>query len=269
MLGAIVHKILNQGPGAHLLGVTSRGAFVCTESDQVLFLSEESYAGPLTLNLVQNPVVLSQIKPGCLVSIQKGCLFFHGTEVWLSTDQAMEWNPPPSPVTPLSSSQRLPRLDWAIQQSNSQYSDFTPAELGVLQLALQTKQSVAILKSLQPILGRGNGLTPAGDDLVIGLLLTFNRWRSWLYKDFPVEQINRLITQAARVYTTALSASLIECATQGQADERLINALDSLVTGAPDLEACISRLLSWGSSSGEYVLRGMTLALNLPSRTGG
>jgi hypothetical protein len=60
-----------------------------------------------------------------------------------------------------------------------------------------------------------------------------------------------------------LSANLIECAASGKADERLIDALDGIMTGSPGPEECATLLLSWGNSSGGDSLAGMALALSL------
>ena len=65
--------------------------------------------------------------------------------------------------------------------------------------------------------------------------------------------------QKARIQTTHLSANLIECAIQGQADQRLMNALDGLMTTENAL-AWIDGLLTWGNSSGMDALAGMILA---------
>jgi hypothetical protein len=115
--------------------------------------------------------------------------------------------------------------------------------------------------ALQAFLGAGPGLTPSGDDLVIGLLLALNRWGDWLAGGFDIPKLSRLTSQAARQKTTGLSADLITCAGNGIADERLIAALDGLMTGDPSLTACAEMLLAWGASSGVDSLLGMGLAI--------
>jgi hypothetical protein len=60
--------------------------------------------------------------------------------------------------------------------------------------------------------------------------------------------------------TATLSANLIECASLGQADERLTGALDGLLSGAVDPDRIAASLAGWGSSSGAGVLAGMWLA---------
>jgi hypothetical protein len=64
------------------------------------------------------------------------------------------------------------------------------------------------------------------------------------------------------VKTTTLSANLIEIAAEGEADERLILALDSVFTGDPSPEKTAEMLISYGSSSGMDAFAGLALAVN-------
>ena len=72
----------------------------------------------------------------------------------------------------------------------------------------------------------------------------------------------RLI-ELARQKTTWLAAALIECAAEGQADERLITALDGIITGDLPPEECTRRLLAYGSSSGGDAWLGIGLGFTL------
>ncbi len=128
-----------------------------------------------------------------------------------------------------------------------------------LHAAFSTGQVTGILESLVAGLGSGPGLTPAGDDLALGFLLALNRWGDRLRPDLPLDRINRTLVEAARQNTTALSASLIECAAAGSADERLISALDGLVSGNLGEDRIVEHLLGWGHSSGAAAMQGMGL----------
>jgi hypothetical protein len=136
-------------------------------------------------------------------------------------------------------------------------------EIQQLQQALHSSQLAWIAPTLGSLLGFGSGLTPSGDDLAIGLMLTLNRWGETLVPGIELQELNHSVVQSAAIKTSALSANLIECAVNGEADERLINALDGIMTGIPDSEACARLLLSWGNSSGGDTLTGIALALSL------
>jgi len=111
------------------------------------------------------------------------------------------------------------------------------------------------------LLGIGQGLTPSGDDVVVGLLLMLNRWQAALWPDGDLDSLNRRVVESAYTRTTLLSANLIECAALGQADERLINVVDCIVTGHPSESECVPHVLGWGASSGIDALVGMALAV--------
>lgn len=135
------------------------------------------------------------------------------------------------------------------------------ARIEALRQAMEAGAPAGISAALAEFLGRGRGLTPAGDDLAAGLLLALNRWGAALHPGLDVSALNRNISLWARRRTTALAASLIECAAAGQADERLVRALDGLVSGNLPVAACCACLLDWGSTSGGDALAGMALAL--------
>jgi hypothetical protein len=140
---------------------------------------------------------------------------------------------------------------------------FTHPEIVQLIQALNRDEPAALGDALMPFIGRGNGLTPSGDDLLTGLLLMLNRWGAALYPglEIRIQTLNRAAIRASHQKTTLLSANLIECAALGQADERLVTALDGIITGQPEPSACANSLLAWGNSSGSDALAGITLAV--------
>jgi len=262
VLGTYARQILAQDQSASVLGVTSRGSFLLARSGFVLFLSRETYRGPLTLNLDSIDEIIEGIRPGDSLDIRDRNLFFYSCNLWISTGEADVWKPnDPSPVI-LSPVERQHRLNEVRNQVTTKSEFISAAELERLNQSIYSCDEIRIVGALEPFLGRGIGLTPAGDDLIVGLLLTLNRWGNLLCPSLRLEYINQPIVQAARQRTTALSACLIECATQAQADERLILALDSLLTGKPEQATCVSCLHGYGSSSGIDAFNGMAMALN-------
>jgi hypothetical protein len=113
---------------------------------------------------------------------------------------------------------------------------------------------------LEGLLGLGSGLTPSGDDLTMGFLLYLKRWGHVLAPGLDLATLAPVIVPLATRKTTTLSANLIECALNGQANERLLLALDGILTGEPDPATCASYLAGWGNTSGLDALVGMALA---------
>ena len=110
---------------------------------------------------------------------------------------------------------------------------------------------------LTPLLGHGRGLTPSGDDFILGVLLLLSRYTAAR----PSQDFAPLI-EAAYQKTTTVSANLLEAAARGLADERLIEVLEALMSAPGHGEESITALLGWGSSSGVDALAGMLTALH-------
>jgi hypothetical protein len=116
------------------------------------------------------------------------------------------------------------------------------------------------LCSLPPLscqrLGAGPGLTPFGDDTLLGALLALGRWGGRLTPSLNLADLSGdLLAQAAQ-RTTRLSVNLLACAAEGLADERLTLALDGLVCGLRRPQECAALLRAWGATSGSGVLEG-------------
>jgi hypothetical protein len=120
-----------------------------------------------------------------------------------------------------------------------------------------------MINKLKDLIGLGPGLTPWGDDFLIGFLLLFNRLGLVEHTDPKLSTLNQQILEAASGKTTQLSVSLLTCAARGQADERLIAATDGLFPGGQVTDQDLADLLSWGSSSGEAALAGMLICHSL------
>jgi len=141
--------------------------------------------------------------------------------------------------------------------------ELTPvlADIRRLEQAFHKGSSQETLAIFRRLVGLGRGLTPSGDDFIMGLLLAVNRWPG-LFGPLPeLAELNRLVVAKAYSATTSISANLIESATLGYGDERLISALDGIVTGDLPPEACAANLLALGASSGIDALVGITTCL--------
>ena len=102
---------------------------------------------------------------------------------------------------------------------------------------------------------------PDSGKSVMGCLLALARWGSCLLPGFPVAALAPQLLPLAYQTTTTLSANLIECACQGQADERLLLALDGILCAASPPSACAAALSAWGNTSGRDALVGMALVI--------
>ncbi|MFV0407510.1 MAG: DUF2877 domain-containing protein [Propioniciclava sp.] len=104
---------------------------------------------------------------------------------------------------------------------------------------------------VREVIGRGHGQTPAGDDLILGVLLghtlTGAARRPWL----------AAAVAEALPATTATSRHLLNWATRGEFPDVLVDAAAAL-TGGPGFNHAVDRLLAWGASSGWHVGLGLS-----------
>jgi hypothetical protein len=283
-IGSAARQILAGANSANVMGISSRGVFLHLPSDWVLFLSFEQYRGPLTINLMTGRKELSQWQNGAEMQIYPDRLRFPSQDLELDYCDAMEWQPPDLPGRLLSPDQRRQRLEHVLlelgrMQKSSPLAETLQAmlspgrqvkehqktafsQLAALRQAWLSQDVAMIVASMLPLLGMGAGLTPAGDDLALGFLLVLNRWGGVLASGLDLKSLNREIVRGAYERTTTLSANLIECASRGQADERLILGLDALLSDVYDPGICAASLAGWGNSSGVDALVGMGLAMS-------
>lgn len=282
-IGRLADESLAPDQEAFLTGVTSRGLFVRIGDSRVIFLSFETHRSPLTLNLTEEAAELRSLEHGSPVRITSGQLIFPDASVAVAVHPGTVWHqPPPSyparPVAEQLDNLRFFATQVALAKNGQGFSALLPPLLELptptapgdgsllttllgLRQALRSADVLASAEMLGKMLGLGSGLTPSGDDVVMGLLLAFNRWQAVLWPGGDLERLNALVVEAAYRATTTLSANLIECATQGESDERLVMTLDSIVTGQSAASECVPLLLGWGNSSGADALVGMALAL--------
>lgn len=288
--GAIALQHLQIADQASVLGVTSRGVFLRLPGERVIFLSTERWRGPLTVNLAGNAAPLKSLSIGMTAEVNEAQIEFPQAGLIIQLTGVMPWTPLPPEGAPLPIESRCSHLyetshlllpDKLNQNSaypSNSVASLLPALLGwddppqagdsalfsrlaSLQAALRSRQALVVAAALGDWLGLGIGLTPSGDDLAMGVLLALSRWGEALGAGLEAGDILTGLLPLARRKTTLLSANLLECAAQGQADERLLLALDGLVSGSPPSDACANLLAEYGHSSGADALVGISVVL--------
>ncbi|HJW91278.1 MAG TPA: DUF2877 domain-containing protein [Anaerolineales bacterium] len=282
-IGNAARQMLEQAPGGRVLGVTRQGAFLQVGEERVVFLSLETWRGPLTVNLAGDPGALKTLSIGDACTVEGGRLHLGDQHLWIDLAHAAAWTLPPRLQQALAPGERQANLHAVARlllerKGRREAGPLLPLALGLpleglgwptyslpdlasLQAALSAGEPEAICSALEPWLGLGPGLTPSGDDLALGLLLCLNRWGEILAPGVDRAALSCLLPPLAARRTSRLSASLIACAAQGEADERLALALDRMVAGRLEPETCAEYLASWGSSSGCDALAGMGLVI--------
>ncbi len=109
--------------------------------------------------------------------------------------------------------------------------------------------------------GLGSGLTPSGDDVLVGVLLALT------IRPSPMTAPMRTaLVTAAMGRTTRISDAYLEAAGRGEASEAWHRLLVVLPTGDPSvLLPAVRRVMAFGETSGADMLTGFVLALDAGS----
>lgn len=164
--------------------------------------------------------------------------------------------------------ERLDGLDW-FERLESHLDGHTDEQIASLSetFVQQLTSSSSITpspKAITDLIGRGPGATPAGDDLLCGLLVTLRAVSS------PGQQcrlwsITEPLIETAHRETTAVSAAMLAEAAKGRASKPVRDSLVCLLSQPPTAEHArsddvLDDLMTIGHTSGADVLAGILTA---------
>ena len=119
----------------------------------------------------------------------------------------------------------------------------------------------SVLGEAIELIGLGPGLTPSGDDFLVGLLAGLEAIG---HPAGPA--LASAVAHAARGRTTAIGAAMLGHAARGHYAERLHDVLAAIATGRSDaLTRPIERAMAYGATSGADTLVGLFAGIGMPS----
>ena len=270
-----------------VIGTTSRGVFLLTSIQSIIYLSTEPYSGPLTVILPVGEACIKEIQRGDSGMLGNGFIQFSGNIIQIDSDHV--WHAPRAEKMLLSKMERhayLRQLCLQVAQDHDgsglgsylhilfgTHADQSEIDSSLMEnrlfpaieetrLRLGEYQINQLARTLEQCIGLGRGLTPAGDDFIEGVILVLNRWKDILGLNEDLTQLNQTIITSVRQKTTSLSASLVEWAAHGHADERIIDVLDAIFTGTEEIKTQAEKILSIGHSSGVDLLTGIAVVIS-------
>lgn len=173
---------------------------------------------------------------------------------------ARAWRPRAARVGSAAS----PRLLAALVHEQAAGSQRLGADCRRLAAALAAADRVQAASCTAALVGSGQGLTPSGDDALVGMLAALYRAGGGA----PALRCRQLLASCIRLLlgrTTTISAHYLRLALDGHFGEHLTDLIDHLVPGAvpdPDL---VARLRAIGATSGADALVGVLGGLQLIS----
>jgi hypothetical protein len=174
----------------------------------------------------------------------------HLGELTINTANAKLWNPRPNWETLYAKRDDI--LNQILPLSAHNYQVSIPNSLvSNLSYTLINADISTVRTVTSQLAGLGQGLTPAGDDFVMGAI-----YATWIIHPPEVAgDLSKEIANVAAPLTTSLSAAWLRSAGKGEAGIRWHELFDALLTGE-NIELPITRLLSVGETSGTDALAG-------------
>jgi Protein of unknown function (DUF2877) len=234
---------------AHVLHVFDRACNLINERREVLSLvSYEIGNGPFNLVLENDVLFSDHLNLETAISIHADQLQLGN--LIINTTSAKLWSPRPDWV--MLHTKREDILNQITSLPITSYLPSLPTHLlstfSTSIIATDLATSVTTAKQLA---GLGQGLTPAGDDFIMGAILA-----AWIIHPSNMARVlAEEITNTAALLTTSLSAAWLRSAGGGEAGILWHEFFDALITGK-DIQLPITKVLSVGETSGADALAG-------------
>jgi hypothetical protein len=148
----------------------------------------------------------------------------------------------------------------------STYREVARRAIEGLLAALYGGDRQGITAGAAALAGLGPGLTPAGDDFLLGLIAGLRTWPQFLAgKGLSVEEACQAIYGATAGRTNLLSTALLRSAREGMFGEAWHELLAALRQGkAAEVRRAADRILGFGETSGADALSGFLAVSNVP-----
>ena len=251
-----------------VLAVFDRACDLVAPGGQVVALVTPDIGdGPFNIVVEAHVGEWSSIEPGTPAQIQASVLRLSGMQITLT--QAIAWEPRPDwnalRQQRAAISRHLPQLQATVQATSTEgllvsleETTGTGTDLEKALYAGWQGDLAQLQRAAKGLAGLGQGLTPAGDDFLCGLML-----RAWLAHPAPRE-FCREIAQAAAPRTTTLSAAFLRAASRGECSAAWHELLYALACDADEgLDQAARNVLAYGETSGADTLAGFLYAAYL------
>jgi len=218
-------------------------------------VTEQIGNGPFNLVIEDEVCFSEQLNAESSISISASQIALGGLMV--NIGHAKFWSPRPDWET-----LHAKHSDISNQLVTLQITDYQPllpySLLSTLSYALANADISSARVIASQLAGLGNGLTPAGDDFLLGAI-----YAAWILHPAETASIlTREISNTAAPLTTSLSAAWLRAGGRGEAGavwQEFFKAL--LMTDSATIQLQMAKLISIGHTSGADALTGFMITL--------
>lgn len=122
---------------------------------------------------------------------------------------------------------------------------------------LINKDLSLLMNSLNEFIGRGDGLTPAGDDFVAGVLAAYVRGSREMSENHAFIESMQFLIKEKWPLTNAISQTMLWYASRGEGAGYITEMIDAIYSSSKKVLNLAHRLWHIGASSGRYLLAGI------------
>lgn len=264
-----VQEFLNRPRSGQVLATFARSCYLDLDGQIVALVAPELMNGPLNIVVDAPNGTFERLAAGTRVSSAE--IILDGAAIW---DASLRpWQRHRQDLIGahichlrhlLADASPAGGLAHAALHGQSLTTDRTPLEAQALPALVTLSEGfkhgdrMVISRAAQTLAGLGPGLTPSGDDVLVGALLAAAVWPT-----LSRETVRDAITGGVRGRTTRISAAYLDAAARGEASEPWHTFLAALC--APDsapMLAAARLLLAFGETSGSDMLAGFVLVMD-------
>jgi hypothetical protein len=232
----------------HILHVFDQACNLINERREVLsIVTQEIGNGPFNLVVEDQMLFLEQLDAESPISIPDHQLILG--DLIINTKQARIWSPRPDWERLHQNRENI----LSKLESSSHQPAIPKLLLHDLSSALANADLPSATVSAKQLAGLGAGLTPAGDDFLMGAM-----YAAWIVHPHEVAAtLTRQMAIVASPLTTSLSAAWLMSAGRGEAGILWHAFFDSLIsTDESRIQSSINKILDMGETSGADALAG-------------
>ncbi len=206
--------------------------------------------GPFNLVVNDNVLFSEYLNTESPISIRADQL--HLGDLIIRTTSAKLWCPRPDWETLYAKRENILGQLATLPFSNHQ-SSIPNSLLSALSIALTNADLHSSLIATQKLAGLGNGLTPAGDDFILGAI-----YAAWIIHPPEIASVlAEAIANTAAPLTTSLSAAWLMSTVKGEAGILWHDFFDALISAQSiTIKDSINKILAVGATSGADALAG-------------
>ena len=249
--GVLAQQFCRDVAQARIEAVFARSLYLRAGDRFVCIGGRDIGSGPFTLTANLGAMTGLDLQPGSLAAVSERQISIDHSVVF-TLDQSESWRPPA--WLPCPAPARM--IEVGAILAGRLVTDAPPEALARQPFGRPRIARFEIqLSDVSGLIGLGPGLTPSGDDFLVGALATLDA----LGEDDAHVLLARAITDALPGATSALSAAFLRAAAGRHIGENLHRVVSSAIAG--DVAAALTAAASIGHSSGWDMLAGITSTL--------